>query len=63
MTTFRPETTPKVVISCVRQTEVAGVVKVIEPAEVGEDQEICELSEAAGRANADGRHISPGDAA
>jgi CTP:molybdopterin cytidylyltransferase MocA len=42
MTTFRPETTPKVVISCIRQTEVAGVVKVIESAIAGEDQEVVE---------------------
>jgi hypothetical protein len=50
MTTFRLETTPKVVISCVRQMEVAGVVKVIEPVEAGENQEVSEASEAAGRA-------------
>src|SRR5580704_4562921 len=49
MTTFRPKTTPKVVISRIRQTEVAGVVKVIEPAETGEDQEVGEPSDAAGR--------------
>jgi hypothetical protein len=36
MTTFQPETTPKGVISCVRQMEVAGVVKVIEPVEADE---------------------------
>ena len=49
MTTSGPKTTPKVVISCIKQTEVAGVAKVIELAEAGENQEVCELSEAAGR--------------